>query len=640
MKTAQSKFGGAKIAILLAVVAILGGGFAAYKLLFNRPGESAIGLIPADAGSVITLDTNPSANQMHAYQTISDSLKKEGVDEKVADGISELLGKAGIAQELRQYVKTSFAAAFWPPEGSGKPRGVALISISDPGAVNKVLAKIGSASNGIYKCREMYLAVVDSYLAIGMDADVIARVQAVKNGAPSIASLQEYQLARQDLPADANFMVFVAPKGLQFMAKSMGGNKMAESANWAAFSATLRDDGLQFDARAPVNASTMPSMAKLSAAKPLDASTFSHLPAGAYGILALSSPANYYDMMDEAMRSNRMGAQQDEAIKEFEKQTGLSLRNDILPALRGNTVMAWYPDAGGEKKSFDFVLLADNSNGADPVALSEKINPVVEKMSKGKAHFVKTEENGATIYALDASSQEKMLEGMSAPRRPQMTMPSSAPDFGSPAMPPGNWRNMPPDGQFHSVPAPSYSPEPKGAGGPTPTFEDLRPGTGPSISYKPATDDTPRQIPTELKDKTITWAEVNGCVVIASSKPMLEKALAAFHGGQTLATDPAFSPTIARLSGDQQAMILSMRRIMEGMRPWLEESMGHGGPSFDDIENLFGPGDAAMFMGGKVQNNVGSGTWFLPLDFDRIAAMIHKVTAPQPMPSPDITMPK
>jgi len=591
------RFGGVKAVFLLLVAAALGvAGYAGYRIFFNRPGESAIALIPADAGVVMTLDTNPSPNQVHAYQTISESLKREGVDDKVSEGISGLLGKAGIAQEIRQYVKTSFALAFWPPddESNSKGHGVVLLAISNPGEVTRILSTVGSEGpDGTRKLDKASMAVIGDYLVMSDDPAMIAKVGRVQRGnEPSMAGVQEFQLARADLPQDANIMVFASPSAMKAFNKMVPaqGARTFDGMQWASFGATLRDDGLQFDMRAPANTKAMPELEKLASLKPVDSASLRHLPAGAYGFLAYSSPSTIWEMVSDSVKKQPgQEEKMTKGLEEFQKATGLSIPDDLVPAFRGDLLLAAYPSANGEKKSLDFVLVANNNNGADPVALAEKMPALMEKMSKGKAKFVKSEENGVTEYMLAPEAQAEMLQSMSGGHPVEATpMPTALPSTTA-----------------------------------TPSPDEALPTTPPVTQPQ---SQPPHEVPAPLKDKTIAWAEVNGCVVLASSKAMLDKAVAAFHGQPTLADDDAFRATLAKRAGDQSIFVVNMRRVMEGIRPFATEIMGknNNGPSFDDIAGIFDTGDSALFMGGKYSGNVASGTWFIPLNFDKIAQLVHK----------------
>ena len=57
IETTKKRRGISKVGVLVGAIALGAIAFGAYKILFNRTGEAAIQLIPADARLVVTLDT-------------------------------------------------------------------------------------------------------------------------------------------------------------------------------------------------------------------------------------------------------------------------------------------------------------------------------------------------------------------------------------------------------------------------------------------------------------------------------------------------------------------------------------------------------------------------------------------------------
>src|SRR5271154_3173636 len=84
--------GGSRLSALLMLMLIGGVGVLAYRHFFQRPGEAAINLIPADALMVATLDTSPSPGQTLIFRRISDALHQEGIgpefDRQVTSALS------------------------------------------------------------------------------------------------------------------------------------------------------------------------------------------------------------------------------------------------------------------------------------------------------------------------------------------------------------------------------------------------------------------------------------------------------------------------------------------------------------------------------------------------------------------------
>src|SRR5579862_4205121 len=355
MKSFKGRIGGVKVGLLcgLAAAAVA---YAGYRVFFNRGGEAAVALIPADATCVITLDTHPSENQVGAFAKLAGALKREGLDQDMEDGVSGLIGKAGLAKEVRQYLTKDLASAWWTGANGRNTTGIALLSVSDSGAVARAISSgtpVTGAGVPAYSFGPgAVMAVVGNYLAISGDAATISRVVATENCAPSIAVLPEYNAARAALPADANLMVFASPAGISQLMSQKG----SKTTMWMSFGASLRDGGIQFDYRGPVDAKTYPGLGDLSTMQPLDQNLLKKLPPGAYGLIAHSSLDKYLSAMKTGLGQVSGHEAFDKGQEGFEKETGLSVEKDILPAFKGDAVLAIYPDAAGSTKSADGLL--------------------------------------------------------------------------------------------------------------------------------------------------------------------------------------------------------------------------------------------------------------------------------------------
>src|SRR5439155_16075548 len=103
----------------------------------------------------------------------------------------------------------------------------------------------------------MLVMPTPDYLVLSPDAGLLKRVQLASNGdIPVVAHLPEYQMARAELPEDANVMVFMSPTALAAAdrtGKNLGFEPFRKT-SWLAFSATIRDEGLAFDYRWPISA--------------------------------------------------------------------------------------------------------------------------------------------------------------------------------------------------------------------------------------------------------------------------------------------------------------------------------------------------------------------------------------------------
>ncbi len=580
MKLFGGRFGGVKIAVL----SVFGAGvigFAGYKIFFGRTGEAAVALIPADATCVVTLDTHPSTSQVNAFRTLSDALKREGLDKDMEDGVSSIIGKAGLAKDIKKYLTNNMASAWWTGAPGNQTAGVVLFSITNPGAVSQLISS-GQPVNGAgvpaYSfSQSAVVAVVGDYLAVAQDANVIARIVEVQHGAPSMASRPEYQAARAALPADANLMVFASPESIL----QMMGPSRPKTTMWMSFGAALRDGGIQFDYRGPVDTKAFPGMARYSTVKPLSRDLLKKLPPDAYGLMAYSSLDVYFEGAKSGIEKTGNDAAFKKGEADFEKETGLSIDRDILPAFKGDTVIAIYPDAANSTSSADGILMIDNANGGDPAALADKVRAYLERRNTRSSdtngppiHFIQRQTGQVTIWSLDGPSAEALQ---------------------------------------------------KAAGGDTPA------GDGANLP-NPA-----------FKDKNVSYAVCNGTLVVATSTAMMTKAMLTLNGGRSLADDPAFAEMDSRVNDKDQSMIMcSLSRVAARFSEEWMKNEKDSGITADDIVNLFGGPNTGLVGSGRIENDAATGSLFLPLDVDRMAKIfgsIKRQSSRPAMSAPDSSQP-
>jgi hypothetical protein len=582
---------------------------------FNRSGEQAINLIPSDALVVVTLDMRPSPKQLLTYRQIEKSLKDEHLDTQFNQWMNSNLGNDKSGKDLKKvlhYWKQSFAfAAFHKPNtpAGSDPAFVVLAAVSDPGAVRELLAKDGHKAN--LHGMEYYAAedgqggcaLISDYLVMSDSADLLERVEHVAKGQEkSITTLPHYREARAALPSDANLMVFVSPAGLEELnAKTASGLKtMASNAlktpRWLAAGLTLAPNGVEVTTQAPFDG--VGGVKLPTAAAPLRADWIArHLPAGAYGVASYSQPGRMWDWVQMAMQQDaKSGQSLNDGIASFEKQTGLSVANDVLPALKGDLLFAVYPDASMQGvQGVDGVLVLDNANGATPVALEEKLRALVERESAKTAgqeiRFVTTQSNGATIIALDPATDAKLHGSSSDNGAAGKTAEADESQAN------GTPRLM----TASAVQAP------------------INANTASSVSGQPNSDPAGA-----LKNKTFVCALVDNSVIMASSRPMLDRALAAFQTGRhTLADDPHYRTMLSTLpTGTQANLMISAPQIIAALHPLLESNFSQGtGLTLDDYTGIFGTngGCAGSY---RYDGQAVTSTFTLYLDYTKLIHVI------------------
>jgi len=171
-------------------------------------------------------------------------------------------------------------------------------------------------------------------------------------------------------------MLFVSYDALSKMSKDTPMLNLPEG--YMAVSATVEKGGLAFDSyglnKADKNSKLFAEM------KPLDIDAVGALPRAPYGVLALQS----VDKMGVGILGQLSATQKDNRIQEeldgFEKSTGFNLKEDVLPALDGTSLVALYP--GNSAKPEDVQLLMSIKDGEGVGEAGKIANRIRNRMNK------------------------------------------------------------------------------------------------------------------------------------------------------------------------------------------------------------------------------------------------------------------
>jgi hypothetical protein len=395
------------VAIFAALIPVVGGGVLAYNIFFDRKGEAAIQLVPQDAWGVVTLDLTPSTEQIPTFKRILDAVKAEGLEAEADKAITKMMEDSPLMAEVRPHLDRSFAVAMLKPAAEGnQPEVAVLLATKDPGKVSGILGKHGKKAPqqglDVYHVEkgDANLAMVGDYLVASPKAEGLLAVNAIHGKkAPSMAESADYQQARASLPKDANLMVFVAPAALEQLNKqnkSVTGFSMPTT-RYMAIGLTIRDKGLELSGQTPTNVaadSAYKSLGQIAAVSP---DALKKLPEGAFGVYAMSQPGKYWDpVKTEMYKSPEAKEKAEDGIKDFERETGVDVEEELVPALGGNLLVAVYPNQKDPTGVPEFLAVADDTNGADPAAVAEKIRSAAAK----EGHALKPREiTGGTIWA-------------------------------------------------------------------------------------------------------------------------------------------------------------------------------------------------------------------------------------------------
>ena len=135
----------------------------------------------------------------------------------------------------------------------------------------------------------------------------------------------------------------------------------------------IRDKGVSVTTFAPTPETPSATTQAMMSMKPLRADLFSHLPAGAYGLWAISDSDKYYDALKglAPMGAGEGRKALDDADDSFKKEFGLSIEEAVRGTLSGDAVVALYPLPGAVEGG-DLLIELDDSNGATPAAITEE----------------------------------------------------------------------------------------------------------------------------------------------------------------------------------------------------------------------------------------------------------------------------
>ena len=447
--------GGTRLGTLLVLAAMGTGGVYAYRHYFHRGGEAATQLIPADALVVVTIDAVPSANQVSVFKRIADACKSEHLDTTLEEMIGRAQGSSPLARDLRPFatgnaayalLKTGANGANGTNGGSGitgsmgiAPQGDSawLVAVSDAPHVQEALNRDAqkNTANGLdyytvggeTRC----MAVMGAYLVTADKPEDLARIEAARKGeTPAISTSPDYQQARTALPPDSNMMLFVSANALTPNSESAPNANSGASGSlldsvrnpmqrtrYLAMGFAIHDKGIDSVMLMPAEPPVGADGQEISHIAPFDTNLFSKMPSGAYGILALSQPGKYYHYANAlASMDSHYRQSLNESVQSFERETGLNLTRDVLPAANGNVALAIYPDADNPGQSVDGLLVMDDANGADPAALADRVRSYVEREStrRGGQAWRYTSENrsGVLVWTLNPEAQNEIQRSL------------------------------------------------------------------------------------------------------------------------------------------------------------------------------------------------------------------------------------
>ena len=413
------------IALGTGLIAAFAGAYV-YRTVFQRPGEAALKYIPADAFVVMSVDLSPSPTQTLAFKHIDDALNRNGLGRFAESSILDMFAQTSFNAELQPLIRRGGAGCVehHDVKGDGEFTGLVFLAVSDGTQANDILKKHcpfhyfkGVKFYAIPKSKMLAMVVDDLLVLTDSPADLLKVRQIQQGELKSIISDPEFLAARDQVASDANVLAFASKKMFQATLK----DAFTKAPDWMALGIAVRDGGIGISVAGKTDLKEFPAMKEYMNVPGVRADLLQVLPTGSYGLIATSDPAEAFADIEKTMEDQK-GAKK--AIKEAEDSTeksiGLSVKEDILPALKGNSVVGIYPSTTDEPAGVDLLAVIDDQNGGNPASAIEKFQAFMEKQNakEGDAPkmFVKKALAEGNMYRindkLEADMQKSMGDGI------------------------------------------------------------------------------------------------------------------------------------------------------------------------------------------------------------------------------------
>jgi hypothetical protein len=398
-----------KILIPLLAVGAVGFGAVGVMSLLERRGEAAIGMIPADAAIAFSFDNTPSPSQVVLFKEISDSMEDSGVN-RFVDEMMEEMGMPAEVRAIKDNLKGSFAVGVWGNMAAGKPDMILAAALNSTASAEKIVKEHGKRIDNVevpaYQMEaDVVVAFHEDYALVTNSLDNLKRsLDAAKGTVESMDEVGAFKEARESLPSDASLMFFAngdaiakADEETRKMYEALG----IEKAGWAAMGATVLEEGIQVDMYQDTSGAKEFALAYEQMPE-LNYSSANRLPSGAIGILGISDAGTMIEAIMKSFSASDMAKEITAGVDDMEKEVGLTLEEDLIPALAGETYLALYPPKKGEDEP-TFVLMFDEQNGGTPEKAARKIIAKVDEFEPrkvGEAEVFYTNDGDPSIAIL------------------------------------------------------------------------------------------------------------------------------------------------------------------------------------------------------------------------------------------------
>lgn len=377
-----SVFRGATGVIVTAVLAVAGAAVGA-AIFFTSSKASDVnlttaGLVPADAGLYIALNTDLSSGQWVSAFRLVEKLGTEDPEGELKDGAKD----AGFDWEddIAPFLGGNAAVYVRGLDiASVSAQGAVILRAKDPARVMEILEEqAGAVDEGEYNGVAFTVLGLDGYAArlgdhvvIALDEASLEAVIDVSQGkAPALSGVEDFKKLRDELTGNFLGFVYVSAGNLlgdffpddpvvkAALDESGTGDLVLRPAAWVI---GAKKGGFEFQAASigesgNVSPMLQPRQSRLAAMVPADSAVFFTTTNIAQAWSAVVAGSR--DAIDQAIRENTEYGSLDDALRDAGKTIGLESIEEVIALLKGETaVAAWFPE--GVTASPEAVLVAE-----------------------------------------------------------------------------------------------------------------------------------------------------------------------------------------------------------------------------------------------------------------------------------------
>lgn len=350
-----------KVAIGIVVTLLLVGavGLLSYGFFFASAEDDALALVPEQSVGYFNVFLDPSTSQKQALEDLIEKTPFESPDEalnELRSLVDEGLEDTGCSfeEDIDPWLGKQIAG-FLSETGSGSDevnegQGGVLVATDDADAALASLDECGDEAyqnaedrtyEGVdYKFQEnTAIGVVEGYLVIATETGLKQVVDTAASG-NSLEGSEKFNDAVDPLTSDRIATFYLDIQGILKQVQESGAVEGPEAAFFDSFyeatgdqpfagGLSLRSDGIVFEYAAGIPEGGAAAGLINAASNALESDVLETLPGGAWGALGIGSFGEYLDTTLDTFSDFAPGGR-DFIEAEFEKATGLSLRDDVL----------------------------------------------------------------------------------------------------------------------------------------------------------------------------------------------------------------------------------------------------------------------------------------------------------------------